>query len=63
VYVYRGRGQLGGKDAKLGDWVVLENDGDQFTISCPPDAKEINVLLFAGMPINEPVCGVDFRRS
>lgn len=55
VYVYGGKGQLGGKDAKLGDWVVLDHDGDSFTISCPEDGEAIRVLLFAGKPINEPV--------
>lgn len=55
MYVYGGSGELGGKPAKMGDWVALKNDGDSFTMTCS-EGEEMRVLLLAGKPIGEPVC-------
>jgi redox-sensitive bicupin YhaK (pirin superfamily) len=57
VYVISGRGRVAGTTtASEAQLVVLERDGDAFTIDVDDDATEpFDVLVLAGHPIGEPV--------
>jgi redox-sensitive bicupin YhaK (pirin superfamily) len=57
AYVIGGEGEFGGdaERAKRGQMVTFSPDGDEATIVNPPDAADLDVLLLAGVPLNEPV--------
>jgi redox-sensitive bicupin YhaK (pirin superfamily) len=57
VYAITGSGRVAGTtDASESQLVVLERDGDAFTIDVPADADEpFDVLVLAGQPLGEPV--------
>lgn len=53
VYVLAGSGQVGGKTAIEGDVLWFEpGDGDELSITA---GESLRVLLFSGVPIDEPV--------
>ena len=56
VYVVDGEGQFGAdvKRATDGQMVMFSPDGDEVTIDNRSDS-DLNVLLVAGVPLNEPV--------
>src|SRR6266852_6340362 len=58
AYVVEGEGLFGaeGERAEDGQMVLFAQDGDEVRIENPPDAKAtLEVLLIAGVPLNEPV--------
>jgi len=58
AYVVSGKGLFGPeqKTAKKEQAVFFEKDGDKIIIAAPPDAiSPIDVILLAGVPLNEPV--------
>jgi redox-sensitive bicupin YhaK (pirin superfamily) len=58
AYVVEGEGLFGAEGERAGDgqMVLLAPDGDEVRIENPPDAKAtLEVLLIAGVPLNEPV--------
>lgn len=58
AYVIGGGGLFGvdAETAKRGQMVMFAQDGDGVSITSPDDAQaELNVLLIAGLPLNEPV--------
>jgi redox-sensitive bicupin YhaK (pirin superfamily) len=58
AYVVEGEGLFGaeGKRAGDGQMVLFAQDGDDVTIENPADANvTLDVLLIAGLPLNEPV--------
>jgi quercetin 2,3-dioxygenase len=58
AYVIDGEGLFGSEVERAGDgnMVVFATDGDEVRIENPPDAKStLEVLLIAGVPLNEPV--------
>jgi len=58
AYVVEGEGSFGAADERAGDgqMVLFAQDGDEVRIENPADAKAtLEVLLIAGMPLNEPV--------
>src|SRR6185295_2476847 len=58
AYVVEGEGLFGAESelGKDGQMVVFEQDGGEVRIENPADAKvTLEVLLIAGVPLNEPV--------
>ena len=58
AYVVEGEGLFGaeGERAEDGQMVLFAQDGNELRIQNPPDAKAaLEVLLIAGVPLNEPV--------
>ena len=58
AYIVDGEGEFGydGEHAKDGQMVIFAADGDEVKIVNPSDsATDLDVLLFAGVPLNEPV--------
>jgi len=58
AYVVEGEGLFGAEGERAGDgqMVLFAQDGDEVRIENPPDAKAtLEVLLIAGVPLNEPV--------
>jgi len=58
AYVIEGEGRFGSEHERAADgqMVLLAPDGDEVRIENAPDAKEtLEVLLIAGLPLNEPV--------
>ncbi len=58
AYVVQGEGLFGAEGERAGDgqMVLFAKDGDEVRIENPPDAKAtLEVLLIAGVPLNEPV--------
>jgi hypothetical protein len=58
AYVVEGEGLFGADDeaARRGQMVMFERDGEAVTISSPENAQaQLDVLLIAGVPLNEPV--------
>jgi redox-sensitive bicupin YhaK (pirin superfamily) len=58
AYIIDGAGRFGteGKNAKEGDFVLFEPDGGEVLIQNPQEADApLNLLLLAGVPLNEPV--------
>ena len=58
AYVIEGEGRFGAENERGGDgqMVLLAPDGDEVRIENAPDANEtLEVLLIAGLPLNEPV--------
>ena len=52
VYFLKGSANAGEKTAGLSDMIILNNDGDEFTLTANEDTE---ILLLSGEPINEPV--------
>jgi redox-sensitive bicupin YhaK (pirin superfamily) len=58
VYIVDGNGEFGAaaEQAKNGQMVIFGVDGDEIAIANPSDsATDLNVLLLAGLPLNEPI--------
>jgi redox-sensitive bicupin YhaK (pirin superfamily) len=58
AYIIDGEGLFGatGERGTDGQMVIFAPDGNEVTIGNPPDAaSELDVLLIAGVPLNEPV--------
>ncbi|MBV9957065.1 MAG: pirin family protein [Acidobacteria bacterium] len=56
AYVIDGAGLFGAREAVDGQMVMFAQDGDALEISVPEEAAEpLDVLLIAGLPLNEPV--------
>jgi len=58
AYIVDGEGSFGAEGERAGDgqMVLFMRDGDDVRIENPPDAKAtLEVLLIAGVPLNEPV--------
>jgi quercetin 2,3-dioxygenase len=58
AYIVDGEGEFGsdGKRAKDGQMVMFAANGDEVKIVNPPDsAADLDVMLLAGLPLNEPV--------
>ena len=58
TYVVEGEGLFGAESERAGDgqMVLFAQDGGEVRIENPPDAKTtLEVLLIAGVPLNEPV--------
>jgi redox-sensitive bicupin YhaK (pirin superfamily) len=58
AYIVEGNGLFGAEDERAGDgqMVLFAQDGDEIRIENPTDAKAtLEVLLIAGVPLNEPV--------
>jgi redox-sensitive bicupin YhaK (pirin superfamily) len=58
AYIIDGEGQFGSESERAGDgqMVLFAGDGDDLRIKNPSDAKStLNVLLIAGVPLNEPI--------
>jgi redox-sensitive bicupin YhaK (pirin superfamily) len=58
AYIVDGKGSFGAEGERAGDgqMVLFMRDGDDVRIENPPDAKAtLEVLLIAGVPLNEPV--------
>lgn len=52
AYILKGKVSVEDKTAALSEMVIMNNDGDEFTIEAAEDSE---ILLLSGEPINEPV--------
>lgn len=56
LYVVEGSALVNNQAARQFQFVVMDHDGNDFTLSVPGDAnEEASVLVFAGEPLNEPI--------
>lgn len=55
AYVVKGEGNFAKTEARRGQIVVFDRDGNSISISNPSQSSPLELLLIAGVPLNEPV--------